>query len=130
MRGKGEKVRAEPIGTGFGTMGNGVFRPDTPNSQAGQGAENPRRYWFFTLGSMGKNSFAASGTGGLGTRSPFRGACRNCHNPRHYGTEGGGLRKTLGADSREIAAPHPPPSRYSQRLRGGYPIVRYYENTD
>ena len=98
-------MRAEPIKTGFFTLGNGAIRPDTPNRQRGQGAENPRRYWFFTLGSMGKNSFAASGTGGLGTHSPFRGVCRNCHNPRLYRTEGGGVRKARRADSQEMAAP-------------------------
>ena len=98
-------MRAEPIKTGFFTLGNGAIRPDTPKGQRGQGAENPRRYWFFTLGSMGKNSFAASGIGGLGTHSPFRGVCRNCHNPRRYWTEGGGVRKARRADSQEMAAP-------------------------
>ena len=52
-----------------------------------------------------QNHLAATAGSSLGTRTPFREACRNCPNPPHNRTQGGGLRKTLVADSDEMAAP-------------------------
>ena len=66
-------MRAEPIKTGFFTLDNGGGRPLARIAAIGAVGEKPMVARFFTLGSMGKNSFAASGRGSFGTHSPFRG---------------------------------------------------------
>ena len=74
-------MRAKPIKTGFFTHGGGAIRPNAPKDGKRADAENPIKTRFFTCGTCGKNQSAASGGGSLGTRPPFREACRNCHNP-------------------------------------------------
>ena len=79
-------MRDKPIKTGFGTLGNGPIRPDGKRRQKMADAENPIAARFFTLGTMGKNSICRKWWGSLGTHSPFREVCRNCHNtpPRWF----------------------------------------------
>lgn len=50
-------MKAKPIGTGFGTMGKGVFCPFARVAASGAVEEKPMAARFFTLGSISKKSF-------------------------------------------------------------------------
>lgn len=73
-------MRDKPIKTRFFTLGRGQKHPSALVAGNGQDAENPIAARFFTLGTMGKNSICRKWWGSLGTHSPFREVCRNCHN--------------------------------------------------
>ena len=96
-------MSAKPIKTGFFTCGRGQKRPSALVAGNGQDAEKPIAARFFTLGSMGKNSYCRKLLGSLGTRSPFREACRNCHNPPPQ--PGGEKIERCGGDRMPLAAP-------------------------